>query len=231
MTKRDAKDALFAELARAAKALASGRRAEIVDVLANGSRSVESLAEAVNQSVANTSQHLQILRSAGLVTARRNGTYVYYSLAGGEVATFWKALQDFAATRLDRVDELARAYLGRAPNLEPLTKQELLERLEEDPGVVVLDVRPDEEYAAGHIPGAKSVPITELRNRLQEIPEGAEVVAYCRGPYCAFAHDAVRVLERRGYSARRLRDGFPDWSAAGYPVETPSSPTSGPSQL
>jgi len=220
---RPAKDALFSELARAAKALANGRRAEIIDVLANGERSVESLAEAVDQSVANTSQHLQILRAAGLVTARPRGTYVYYSLAGPEVSAFWRALQDFATARLARVDDLARAYLGRAPNLEPLSRDELLKRLEEDPETVVLDVRPTEEFEAGHIPGAVSIPVQELKRRLKEIPERAEVVAYCRGPYCAFAHEAVRLLERRGYSAARLKDGFPDWAAAGYPVEAVQS--------
>ncbi|HZA41647.1 MAG TPA: metalloregulator ArsR/SmtB family transcription factor [Actinomycetota bacterium] len=219
MKNREAKDALFAELARAAKALANGRRAEIIDVLANGERSVESLAEAVDQSIANTSQHLQKLRAAGLVTARPRGTYVYYSLAGPEVAAFWRALQDFATARLDRVDELARAYLGRAPTLEPLSKDELLERIDEDPEIVVLDVRPTEEFDAGHIPGAVSIPVQELKRRLKEIPERVEVVAYCRGPYCAFAHEAVRLLERRGYNATRMQDGFPDWAAAGYPVE------------
>jgi rhodanese-related sulfurtransferase len=223
MTKREAKDALFAELARAAKALANGRRAEIVDVLANGERSVEDLAEAVDQSVANTSQHLQILRAAGLVTARPLGTYVYYSLSGHEVFAFWRALQDFATSRLAQVDELARSYLGRAPNLEPLTKNQLLERLDKDPEVVVLDVRPAQEFDAGHIPGAVSIPVEELKRRLNEIPERADVVAYCRGPYCAYAHEAVRLLERRGYSATRLRDGFPDWAAAGYPIEAAQS--------
>jgi len=223
MKSREAKDALFAELARAAKALANGRRAEIVDVLANGERSVESLAEEVDQSVANTSQHLQILRAAGLVTTRPRGTYVFYSLAGTEVAAFWRALQDFAAARLVEVDELARAYLGRAPGLKPLSKVELLERLDDDPGIVVIDVRPIEEFDAGHIPGAVSIPVGELKRRLKEIPERAEIVAYCRGPYCAFAHEAVRLLERRGYSATRLQDGFPDWAAAGYPVEAVQS--------
>jgi rhodanese-related sulfurtransferase len=223
MKNREAKDALFTELARASKALANGRRAEIVDVLANGERSVENLAEAVDQSVANTSQHLQILRAAGLVTARPRGTYVYYSLAGPEVAAFWRALQDFAAARLVQVDELARAYLGRAPGLKPLSKDELLERLDDDPGIVVLDVRPTEEFEAGHIPGAVSIPVGELKRRLKEIPKRAEIVAYCRGPYCAFAHEAVRLLERRGYSATRLQDGFPDWAAAGYPVEAVQS--------
>jgi rhodanese-related sulfurtransferase len=218
MGDRSAKVALFDELARAAKALASGRRLELVDVLANGERTVEALAGEVGLSVANTSQHLQILRQAGLVTTRREGTSIHYRLAAPEVLELWRALRTLAAGRLSEVERLAAAYLGARDELEPVTREELTRRLQDGDDLVVLDVRPAAEYAAGHLPGAVSIPVGELRRRLAELPGDREVVAYCRGPYCAFAHEAVVVLREAGVSARRLEDGLPEWQTAGLAV-------------
>jgi rhodanese-related sulfurtransferase len=218
MANRAAKVALFDEFARAAKALASGRRLELLDVLANGERTVEALAGEVALSVANTSQHLQVLRQAGLVTSRREGTSVHYRLAGPEVFELWRSLRTLAAHRLAEVERLAAAYLGARDRLEPVTREELVRRLEAGDDLVVLDVRPAAEHAAGHLPGAVSIPVGELRWRLAELPTDREIVAYCRGPYCAFAHDAVELLRRAGFSARRLEGGLPEWQAAGLAV-------------
>jgi rhodanese-related sulfurtransferase len=218
MGDRVVKSALFDEFARAAKALASGRRIELLDVLANGERTVEVLAGEVDLTVANASQHLQVLRQAGLVATRREGTWVYYRLAAPEVFGLWRALRTLAASRLAEVERLAAAYLGARDELEPVTREELARRLQDGDDLVVLDVRPAAEYAAGHLPGAVSIPLAELRRRLAELPADREVVAYCRGPYCAFAHEAVAVLREAGVSARRLEDGLPDWEAAGLAV-------------
>jgi rhodanese-related sulfurtransferase len=218
MADRGAKTALFDEFARAAKALASGRRIELVDVLANGERTVEALAGEVGLSVANTSQHLQVLRRAGLVASRRAGTSVRYRLAGPEVFQLWQVLRTLAASRLAEVERLTAAYLGGRDELEPVTRQELTRRLQDGDDLVVLDVRPAAEHAAGHLPGAVSIPVGELRRRLAELPADREIVAYCRGPYCAFAHEAVALLRQEGFSARRLEDGLPEWQAAGLAV-------------
>lgn len=218
MADRADKEALFDEFARVAKALASGRRAEIVDVLANGDRSVESLAAELDLSVANVSQHLQVLRRAGLVRGRREGTYIYYALAAPEVLTFWRALQDLAGRRVSEIERLARSYLGDHDGLEGLTKEELKKRLR-NRDVVVIDVRPAEEFEAGHIPGALSVPLGELKRRLRDLPKSKEIVAYCRGQYCSFAPEAVRYLTSRGYKAKVLQEGLPDWASAGLPLE------------
>ena len=204
MGDRAAKTALFDAFARAAKALASGRRIELLDVLANGERTVEALAGEVGLTVANTSQHLQILRQAGLVASRREGTSVHYRLAGPEVFELWRTLRTLAASRLAEVERLTATYLGARDELEPVTREELARRLQDGDDLVVLDVRPAAEYAAGHLPGAVSIPVAELRRRLAELPADPEVVAYCRGPYCAFAHEAVAVLREDGVSARRL---------------------------
>jgi rhodanese-related sulfurtransferase/DNA-binding HxlR family transcriptional regulator len=218
MSDRAAKTALFDEFARVAKALASGRRIELLDVLANGERTVEALAGEVGLSVANTSQHLQVLRQAGLVTRRTEGTSAHYRLVGPEVFELWRALRTLAAGRLAEVERLAAAYLGARDQLEPVTRQELARRLQDGDGLVVLDVRPAAEHAAGHLPGAVSIPVHELRRRLAELPRDREIVAYCRGPYCAFAHEAVVLLREEGFSARRLGDGLPEWQAAGLTV-------------
>jgi rhodanese-related sulfurtransferase len=218
MGDRAAKTALFDEFARAAKALASGRRIELLDVLANGERTVEALAGEVGLTVANTSQHLQILRQAGLVNSRREGTSVHYRLASPEVFELWRTLRTLAASRLAEVERLAAAYLGDRDELEPVTREELARRLQDGDNLVVLDVRPAAEYAASHLPGAVSIPVGELHRRLAELPGDRDIVAYCRGPYCAFAHEAVSVLRDEGFAARRLEDGLPEWQAAGLAV-------------
>ena len=214
---RVAKDALFEGFAQVAKALASGRRAEVVDLLAQGQRSVEEIAEEIGQTVANTSHHLRAMARAGLLTTRREGTRIYYSLASERVAELWAALRDVAVDHVAGIDRLAGAYLGDRGGVEVIDRQELAARLKRRE-VLVLDVRPEAEFSAGHIAGARSVPITELRRHLRVLPKSAEVVAYCRGPYCVYADDAVRELNRKGFNARRLVDGYPEWKRAGLPV-------------
>jgi rhodanese-related sulfurtransferase len=214
---RQAKDALFDAFAEVAKALASGRRAEIVDVLAQGERSVEEVADELSQSVANTSHHLRSLARAGLVRTRREGTRIFYALSSERVAGLWAALRDVAAEQVAGIDRLADAYLGERASLKSITREELAAKLQRG-GMVLLDVRPRPEFRAGHITGARSVPFSELRKSLHGLPKDSEVVAYCRGPYCVYADDAVRELRRRGYRASRLQDGFPEWKRAGLPV-------------
>lgn len=221
MSDHSAKAALYDALAEAAKALANGRRAELVDVLAQGERSVEELAQEIDQSVANTSQHLQRLLRAGLVRSRREGTRVHYALAGPSVAELWRGLRQVSAEHVAAMETLTEAYLGDRSALRVMTREELIGHLDD---VVVVDVRPRAEYAAGHIAGAVSIPHTELQERLSELPDGTDVVAYCRGPYCVYADDAVRVLDEHGVTAHRLEDGFPEWAANHLPFErgTPS---------
>jgi rhodanese-related sulfurtransferase/DNA-binding MarR family transcriptional regulator len=213
-----AKAALFDALASVAQALGSGRRAEIVDVLAQGERSVDELAGEISQSVANTSQHLQVLARAGLVRSRRDGTRIIYRLASDRVAELWAAVRDVAVRHVAEVSVLADEYLGERDGVEQLSAEELARRLERG-DVVVLDVRPETEFRAGHIAGARSVPVDDLDARVGELPKRREVVAYCRGPYCVYADDAVRLLRSRGRKARRLDVGFPEWQRAGLPVE------------
>ena len=219
MVDRVAKDALYDGFAEVAKALASGRRAEIVDVLAQGERSVEEVAGEIDQSVANTSHHLRALARAGLLTTRRDGTRIYYALAGDRVGELWAAVRNVAEAHVAGLDRLASAYVGDRDGIEVVDREGLAARLE-DGAVVVLDVRPAAEFGAGHIAGARSVPIDELRKHLEALPAGEDVVAYCRGPYCVYADDAVHALGRAGYRATRLDDGYPEWVRAGLPVET-----------
>ena len=218
MADHQAKAALFDALAESAKALANGRRAELVDILAQGERSVEDLAVEINQTVANTSQHLQRLLRSGLVKSRRDGTRIYYSLSGPVVARLWRTMRQAAEHHVADLDRLTQDYVGDRTKLHTMTRDELRARLR-DGDVVVLDVRPKPEYHAGHIRGAMSIPIDDLKVRLGEVPRGAEVVAYCRGPYCVYADDAVRLLTRKGQTASRLEDGFPEWAASRLPVE------------
>ena len=213
-----AKAALFDALTEGAKALANGRRAELIDVLAQGERSVEELAAEIDQSVANTSHHLQRLLRSGLVRTRRSGTHIYYGLASSTVANLWCAMRAAAEAHVTGLERLAQDYLGDRDSLESMTRDELVTRLRAG-DVVVLDVRPVPEYEAGHLPGAISLPVDQLQERLGEVASGAQVVAYCRGPYCVYADDAVRLLTKEGRTAYRLEDGYPDWAMAGLPVE------------
>ena len=217
MGSREAKDVLYDSLASVAKALGNGRRAELVDVLAQGERSVEDLAGEIGQTVANTSQHLQVLLRAGLVRTRRDGPRVFYSLADHAVGALWRSMREVAGQHVNRVDELASAYLGDRSQLAEISREELLARMRAGE-VVVLDVRPPAEDAAGHLPDAVNVPPDELEARLADLPAGQPVVAYCRGPLCAFADTAVRTLTAAGRPALRLVDGLPEWAAAGLPV-------------
>jgi rhodanese-related sulfurtransferase len=218
MADRPAKEALFDAFGEVAKALGNGRRAELIDVLAQGERHVDELAAEIHQSVANTSFHLRALATAGLVTTRRDGTRIYYRLASDRVGELWAAVRDVAVAHHEQLDELARDYLGDRSRLDQIGRDELAQRLVAG-DVVVVDVRPDAEYASGHIAGARSIPIERLAASLDDLPNGLEVVAYCRGPYCVFADEAVRLLRRRGRRARRLQDGFPEWRLAQLPVE------------
>lgn len=206
--RRARKDALFEAIALMGKGFASPIRLELLDLLAQGPRTVRELAQRSQQSVANTSQHLQALQAAGLVSRRREGTSVRYALAGEDVLALWLALRGASAARLAEVERAAREYLGE--EVETVGRDELIARLRRG-DVVLIDVRPGEEYAAGHIDGARSIPIDELERRLSELPEDREVIAYCRGPFCAYAHQAVRTLKRSGRTARRLEKGWPEW--------------------
>jgi rhodanese-related sulfurtransferase len=206
-----AKHALFEAIAVMGKAFASPVRLELLDLLAQAPRSVDELARASGQTNANASQHLQALHAAGLVTRERDGTRVRYAVAGDEALRVWLALREASAARLAEVERAARDYLGE--DVEAIGRQELVERLARG-DVVLVDVRPEEEFAAGHIDGARSIPLDELERRLEELPSDHEVVAYCRGPFCAYAHDAVRRLQAAGRDARRLDHGWPEWRLA-----------------
>ncbi|OYV75746.1 MAG: ArsR family transcriptional regulator [Chromatiales bacterium 21-64-14] len=218
MSTASLKHRLFSELARVAKALSHGNRLELLEFLAQGPRSVESLAAVSGLSVANTSQHLQQLRQAGLVEARRDGQYVYYRLTGDDVVGLLTVLRTVAGRHVAEVDRLVETYLRVRDRLEPILREELLERARQGL-VTVLDVRPPEEYAAGHLAGARNVPLEELERLLASLDPDQEIVAYCRGPHCVLAYEAVARLRAHGLRARRLQDGFPEWRAAGLPVE------------
>lgn len=216
--KRSFKNAIYGQFARIGKAFSSASRLELIDLLAQGERTVEELAEATDLSVANTSRHLQVLRRERLVRRRKEGTYVHYTLAGPEVYRAWKAVRALAEARLAEVEETVRHYLTDRDQLEAVTAEELEARLD-DEEMIVLDVRPEEEYQAGHIPGARSIPVDQLEAHLDELPEDKEIVAYCRGPYCVFSDEAVRQLRDTGRTAYRLKEGLPDWTAEDRPTE------------
>jgi rhodanese-related sulfurtransferase/predicted transcriptional regulator len=211
------KDAVYQQLARIGKALASPRRLELLDLLCQGPRSVEALAKAVDQSVSNTSQHLQVLRAARLVEAQKEGVRVTYRLADDEVCDFYRSLRTLAESRLAEIERVTREFLEKRGTMEAVDREVLLERVRRGE-VTVLDVRPVEEYVAGHIPGALSVPLNQLDRHLADLPRDRAIVAYCRGPYCVLAIEAVELLRARGFNAVRLEDGVPDWRALGYPV-------------
>ena len=217
MGDRLAKDALFEAFATVAHALGNGRRAEIVDVLAQGERSVDEVATEIGQSLANTSHHLRLLARAGLVRSRRDGVRVVYRLASDRVGELWAAVRDVAALHVAEVTVLAGEYLGDRGDVESVSAPELANRLSRGE-VVALDVRPEVEYVAGHIAGARSTPVEELESRVGELEGESEVIAYCRGPYCVYADDAVRIMRTRGLQARRLDVGYPEWLRAGFPV-------------
>lgn len=217
MDGRQAKDRLYAQFAQTAKALASPARIELLELLAQGERTVEALASASGLKLTNTSAHLQILRRAGLVEARKEATKVYYQLADDEVAALVVALRDLTRARVAEVERVVRDYFCTRDALEPLSQAELVDRALRGQ-VVILDVRPTEEFLAGHIPGALSMPLGELDAALGSLPRRAEIVAYCRGPYCVLSPQAVERLRAHGFKARRLKDGLPEWRLAGRPV-------------
>ncbi|OFZ95282.1 MAG: ArsR family transcriptional regulator [Betaproteobacteria bacterium RIFCSPLOWO2_02_67_12] len=214
----DPKSRLFEQLARVGTAFASAGRLQLLELLAQGERSVDVLAAMSGLSVANCSKHLQMLRQAGLVTARKDGLRVFYAVAGDDVIALYAALQRVAENRVAEVERLLRTWLAHRDELEPVAPAELIDRAKLGL-VTVLDVRPAEEYAAGHLPGAINIPVDQLESRLAKLPRRREIVAYCRGPYCLMSFEAVATLRKRGLKARRLENGFPEWRAAGLPVE------------
>jgi rhodanese-related sulfurtransferase len=219
MRGREFKNAVFEQFSQVASAFASPRRIEIVDVLAQGERHVEAIARQTNLTVANTSRHLQVLKAANLVASRKEGLQVFYRLADPQVLEGYRSLQKLAEARLAEVGRLVHDYFSSTDGLEPVEKEELLRRARSR-DVVVFDVRPVEEYVAGHIAGALSVPLAQLERRLADLPHDRRVVAYCRGPYCVLAAEAVRLLRQRGLDAVRLKEGYPEWRDAGLPVES-----------
>lgn len=218
MSSDPAKERLYEAIGRVAAALGSAGRLQILEFVAQGERSVDALAAMSGLSVANTSKHLQALRQAGLVNARKEGLRVFYSLAGDDVSLLLSALRGVAEHRAADVERLLRTWLAHRDELEPVPAREVLARLKKGL-VTVLDVRPEEEYAAGHLPGAINVPVQKLESLLSKLPKRKEVVAYCRGPYCLMSFEAVEKLRKRGFKAKRLEDGYPEWRAAGLPVE------------
>ena len=219
MTGRKFKDVVFEQFAKIARAFAAPKRLEIIDVLAQGERDVDSLAKQVAMTVANTSRHLQILKSARLVETRREGVRIYYRLADEDVLHCWLKLQALAEKRSSEIREVARMFFEQRNALQPLSGEELLRRVENNE-VIVVDVRPVEEYQKGHIPGAISIPLSELKKKLPDLPRDRQVVAYCRGSYCVLSAEAMTILKKAGFQALRLKEGLPEWKAAGLPVES-----------
>ena len=217
------KDRVYEQLARIGQAVSSPKRLEILDLLSQGPRTVESLSREAYLTVANTSRHLQILRAARLIEAEKEGVFVRYRLADEAVSDFFRTLRVLAATRLAELEQMVRQYFQGREAMEPVDRKSLLKRVRKGE-VVVLDVRPPEEYQAGHIPGALSIPLKDLKDRLSELPRDQEVVAYCRGPYCVLAVQALEILRASGFRAVRLEDGVPDWRAQGLPVAVGERP-------
>jgi rhodanese-related sulfurtransferase len=215
--KREFKIELYDQLSRIGNALANGRRLELLDLLVQGERTVESLSTETEQPVANVSQHLQVLRRAHLVEVRREGTYAFYRVADNAVIDLWMTFRRTGENQLSEIRELVNAFFRRRDDLQAISQEELKTRLD-DPTLVVIDVRPTSEYESGHIRGARSIPIEELRSRLAELPKSRKIVAYCRGPYCVFADEAVEVLRAKGFKAFRLDTGFPEWVMEGNPT-------------
>jgi rhodanese-related sulfurtransferase len=224
MSTFDVKGELFEQLARIGKALGSAYRLQLLDFLAQGERSVDALAQLCKLSITNASQHLQHLRRAGLVRARKEGLYVYYRVSGDSVVRLVAAMRAAGEEHVADVDKLIKEYLNAKDALEPVPARELLERARSGL-VTVLDVRPPEEYRAGHLPGAINIPLPDVAKRANELPTDREIIAYCRGPYCLMSYDAVALLRKKGRNARRLQDGYPEWKALGLPVEQESPRT------
>ena len=218
MGHRDFKDRMYAQFARIGKALASPQRLELLDLLAQGERTVEDLAREAALSIANASQHLRMLREARLVESRKAGLYVYYRLADPSVFELWRALCTVSETQLAEVDRLVETYMHHPEDLETISRADLVRRLA-DGDAILLDVRPALEYRQGHIAGARSIPIEQMGTQLRELDPAREIVAYCRGPYCLFADEAVTLLRAHGFTARRYAEGYPEWAAAGLPIE------------
>ena len=218
MAHREFKTRLYQEFARIGKAIASPQRLEFLDLLAQREWSVEQLAAETEQSIANTSAHLKVLRSARLVETRREGSYVYYRLADENVVQLWQTIRAIGESQLAEIDRIVDEFVSGRDESQPVDSRDLLDRLNRDE-ITVIDVRPEDEYAAGHLPGARSIPVDELEAHLDQLDPEREIVAYCRGPYCLFADEAVELLRQRGFKAWRLADGLPDWRMAGLPVD------------
>jgi rhodanese-related sulfurtransferase len=222
-SKRQFKDAIYEQFSRIGKAVSSAKRLELLDLLCQGARTVEALAAEAELSIANTSQHLQVLRAARLVEASKEGLYVTYRIADSAVGDFVRSIRVLAEKQLAEVEQISRRFFEAKRDLEPIDRDALVRRVRKGE-VIVLDVRPAEEYRAGHIPGALSMPIQELKRRLSELPKSQEIVAYCRGPYCVFSDQAVGLLRAKGFQAIRLDEGILDWRVRGFRVATGELP-------
>ena len=218
MDKREFKDKVYGELAKVTKAIGNPHRMEIIDLLAQGPFSVENIAQQTGMSIANASQHLQVLKHARMVEVMRRGNFIYYHLSSDKVFKAWRALRELGLEQNAEAEKLIRDFYNARHQLEPVSMQELRKKMEQEE-VIVLDVRPEEEYQRGHIHRAISIPIEDLNDRMQELSEKAEIIAYCRGPLCVYADEAVALLREKGYRAKRLKEGYPDWVAIGYPAE------------
>jgi rhodanese-related sulfurtransferase len=218
MNKREFKDQIYTELAKITKAMSNPHRLEIIDLLAQGEFSVEMIANSTNLSVANASQHLQVLKSSQLVDITRQGNFIYYRLANENVFKAWRALRELGIERITSIEKLIKDFRTERQSLESITIGQLLEKIKQQ-NVTVIDVRPAAEFDAGHIPNAVSIPIEQLNKRLKELPKRSEIIAYCRGPFCVYADEAVAILMENGYKAKRLEEGFPDWQAEDLPVQ------------
>jgi rhodanese-related sulfurtransferase len=218
MEKREFKNKVYGELAKVSKAIGNPHRMEIIDLLAQGPSSVEQIAQQTGMSIANASQHLQVLKNARLVEVMRKGNFIYYHLASEQVFQAWRSLRELGLVQNAEAEKLIRDFYNSRHQLEPVSMEELRKKLDEQ-DVIILDVRPEKEYQYGHIQRAISIPIEELASRMNELSDTAEIIAYCRGPLCVYADEAVALLREKGYEAKRLKEGFPDWVAVGFPAE------------
>lgn len=218
MNKRQYKDTVYSELARITKSMANPHRMEIIELLGQGEFSVEQVAEQTNLTIANASQHLQVLKQAQLVAVNRQGNFIFYRLSNDNVFKAWKALRELGVERIEAVEKVVKEFRKSKFDFQSVTIDELIEKIDSGK-VTVLDVRPESEYKQGHIASAISIPIGELSKRLKELPKRTEIIAYCRGPFCVYADEAVSILLKAGYKANRLNEGFPDWKLENLPIE------------